>query len=1187
MMLATAGIGMFLASCQSASNDVDDPPPTAYAPPVVQPLKFGKAVKINWDSIKATPVHPLVKPFDWDKLPAQSYDTAGFKPSKYPVEEKTIDFDKLPEKDLDIDQLPSEPLKLITTRLPPPKQIKAGPPHLKNAVLSLYQLEESQGLHGYIRYLLTDREGFLWIATTLGIYRYDGENLLLYQSLPDYQVCGMIQDTLGRIWISNFGSLNDSGLEILDPVAMTLKKPGKSLGLGANTVTILKDKAQRIWVTAGKTHRFGIIDVEQQTIKWLDNIPRSVALIQDKSGNIWLQTHAGAIIINPVKKKIKFLNKANGLTADTTGILFCDSKGNIWMGMPDSQLDVLNVQQNKMSIVKDARYPGNFIWHISEDHNGMIWVATVKGVEVIDPAKHTARNLKKADGLAGDWILNTEEDKQGQQWMASFTGLNMIDNNDVIIDHIGKNTVGAIMEDKEERLWSSTTSGLTITDRKTKTFKSISTRQGLADEAIQHFATYGGKIFICTDNGINIIDSGKTTLTTLGVKQGLSYKRPEYVMPDKSGNIWIGYTNGIDVYNPQNNTLKNLGKNRGMPDGFVNDMKVDKQGLIWINSQRSVYRLNPVTWEMQKLSLTGEISILLCDSSGNTWIGTSSGIYIANSANKTLTSFSTAQGLIEGHISSLLAYNNQIYAGTYKGITIITPAAPGKTAKPWKTASFGRQYGLDKISLRNIRSDAITRDGLYCWGDSGITVLDFTKKSQYIPPVYMTGINVMDEQKYFSGNQQEDSAGLSWTDPDQLPVNLQLPYSQNFRQFKYADLNLAIHDTALYCYKLIGVDKKWNGPTASTTSKGYFSVAPGKYTFEVVGKTSDNGWGKPVSLSFTINPPWRQSWWAYMLYAVLFAGVIWGVVTLRSRQLVKEKRILEHKVHIRTEEVIQQKEEIESQRDNLEKAFSELKTTQTQLIQSEKMASLGELTAGIAHEIQNPLNFVNNFSEVNKEMLEELKAESEKPKAERDEQLEMELINDLIKNEEKINHHGKRADGIVKGMLQHSRTAGGEKTPTNINSVAEEYMRLSYHGLRAKDKSFNAEMIVKFDPELPRVQAVGQDIGRVFLNLFNNAFYAVNLKKKTAGPDYQPEVTVITAFKSGSVRIVVKDNGVGIPDAIKDKIMQPFFTTKPTGEGTGLGLSLTYEMVLKGHGGRIEVNSKEGEFTEFTITLPL
>src|SRR5665213_1698680 len=278
-----------------------------------------------------------------------------------------------------------------------------------------------------------------------------------------------------------------------------------------------------------------------------------------------------------------------------------------------------------------------------------------------------------------------------------------------------------------------------------------------------------------------------------------------------------------------------------------------------------------------------------------------------------------------------------------------------------------------------------------------------------------------------------------------------------------------------------------------------------------------------------------------------------------------------------------QKEEIAEQKENVEQTLVELKSTQAQLIQSEKMASLGELTAGIAHEIQNPLNFVNNFSEVNKEMLEELKVENIKPKAERDEALEIELINNLIDNEEKISHHGKRADSIVKGMLEHSRSVSGQKEPTDINQLADEYLRLSYHGLRAKDKSFNAELVTNFDAALPKVHAIPQDIGRVLLNLFNNAFYAVNQKQKTAGADYKPEISVSTATENRQIVIKVKDNGMGIPYAIKDKIMQPFFTTKPTGEGTGLGLSLTYDLVVKGHGGSMQVHRTEGEGSEFII----
>jgi len=265
------------------------------------------------------------------------------------------------------------------------------------------------------------------------------------------------------------------------------------------------------------------------------------------------------------------------------------------------------------------------------------------------------------------------------------------------------------------------------------------------------------------------------------------------------------------------------------------------------------------------------------------------------------------------------------------------------------------------------------------------------------------------------------------------------------------------------------------------------------------------------------------------------------------------------------------------------KILLSLRKTQRQLIMSEKMASLGELTAGIAHEIQNPLNFVNNFSEVSTELTKELKEEL----ASGNTADAIAITDDLEKNLEKINHHGKRADFIVKGMLQHSRTNTGEKQPTDINVLADEFLKLSYHGLRAKDNSFNAEMITNFGTNLPKIEVVQQDIGRVLLNLFNNAFYAVKQKAKTVGPAYRPEVTVTTSNENGQLTITVKDNGIGIPDVIKEKIMQPFFTTKPTGEGTGLGLSLTYDMVVKGHGGNIQVNSKEGEGSEFIIKLPV
>ena len=288
------------------------------------------------------------------------------------------------------------------------------------------------------------------------------------------------------------------------------------------------------------------------------------------------------------------------------------------------------------------------------------------------------------------------------------------------------------------------------------------------------------------------------------------------------------------------------------------------------------------------------------------------------------------------------------------------------------------------------------------------------------------------------------------------------------------------------------------------------------------------------------------------------------------------------------EESKKQKEEIEQQKKNVEETLAELKTTQSQLIQSEKMASLGELTAGIAHEIQNPLNFVNNFSEVTIELIDEI--EDALLKSDREEIISISA--DIKTNLQKIVHHGKRADAIVKGMLLHSRTSSGIREPTNINALADEYLRLAYHGLRAKDKSFNATLKTDYDESIGNINIIPQDIGRVILNLITNAFYAVTERKKQNTNGYEPTVSVSTRLilpPPGGLRgaeIKVKDNGNGIPQKILDKIFQPFFTTKPTGQGTGLGLSLSYDIV-KAHGGELKVETKEGEGSEFIIQLPI
>jgi signal transduction histidine kinase len=349
------------------------------------------------------------------------------------------------------------------------------------------------------------------------------------------------------------------------------------------------------------------------------------------------------------------------------------------------------------------------------------------------------------------------------------------------------------------------------------------------------------------------------------------------------------------------------------------------------------------------------------------------------------------------------------------------------------------------------------------------------------------------------------------------------------------------------------------------------------------------------TLALIINLSWFRfaevvciTWFALCFSLILFKKFNY-LRKENAQQALDNERLAKEKEMERSRLIEQQKTELEKQvterTAELKRSLEELKSTQSQLIQSEKMASLGELTAGIAHEIQNPLNFVNNFSEVSSELIDELQGERSKVRSERNEELEDEIINDIKQNLEKINHHGRRAENIVRGMMQHSRTNTGQKEPTDVNALCDEYLRLSYHGLRAKDKDFNADFKTDFDNNIGKVNVVPQDMGRVLLNLFNNAFYAVNEKKQKLNGIFYPSVNITTRKQNGIIILKVQDNGNGIPQNIVDKIFQPFFTTKPPGQGTGLGLSLSYDIV-KTHGGEIKVETKENEETTFIIQLP-
>ena len=558
------------------------------------------------------------------------------------------------------------------------------------------------------------------------------------------------------------------------------------------------------------------------------------------------------------------------------------------------------------------------------------------------------------------------------------------------------------------------------------------------------------------------------------------------------------------------------------------------------------------------------ISSIYKDADGTIWAGTLGGLYRYNSKADNFNSI--AEDNPGNDIVQVAAITgdkeDNLWLSTETGIYMLNK-------KRDHVIHFGKEYGLpDANNFFYDGSSFAGQDGkLYFGNDGGYYAFlpAKLKVSADAPKLYFTG--------FWLNNKQilPDSTSILMH-PLYDTKEIRLGHDQNVFAFSTTsvDFRNAI-DKKIY-YKLENYDVDWRiaQPEDKIT---YFKVPPGNYSFHIkTPNTNGNDWIEK-SIDVIILPPWWTTWWAYCIYGILLVAL--GILIHRYQKGIVIKAEREK---ARVKELAQARE--------IEKAYHELKTTQTQLIHSEKMASLGELTAGIAHEIQNPLNFVNNFSEVNTELINELEEEVDKGNMEGVKS----IAKDIKSNEQKINQHGKRADSIVKGMLQHSRTSAGQKELTDINALADEYLRLSYHGLRARDKSFNVVPIAigiktDFDESISKINIVPQDIGRVLLNLYNNAFYAVNEKRQRLNGTFEPIVKVSSKKDNGKVVIKVADNGNGIPQKVIDKIFQPFFTTKPTGSGTGLGLSLAYD-IIKAHGGEIKVEAKEGEGSEFVIQLP-
>ena len=583
---------------------------------------------------------------------------------------------------------------------------------------------------------------------------------------------------------------------------------------------------------------------------------------------------------------------------------------------------------------------------------------------------------------------------------------------------------------------------------------------------------------------------------------------------------------------------------------------------LWIghNTAGQLLRFNAESSTVQDYLLGNGQFDLVRNPTNKVWVASQNGLYIYDDVSNKF------RRILNGAVYSLVSDDNgYIWANTVSKLIQI-------------------QCNTENIIMYDLMApsggvksfDAMTAKG-FLKSDGTILLGDGTKH-YHINPTKLK-LPVEDAQLHFTNLWISQKSGSSNTAPmhysliDQHSVDLS--YTQNTFSISFTEIDFRNPSRNRIKYMLKGYDIDWR-ESLSEEKVFYSGAPPGEYNLVITAPHSVTGILSERSLKINISPPWYKTWWAYLLYVIALGFGVFQLDRYRKQKLITRERARTREIELR------QARDLKKAYFELEKAHKDLKETQAQLIHAEKMASFGELTAGIAHEIQNPLNFVNNFSEVSVDLLQEANDELQ----EGDLNAAEEIIKDLQQNLNKISHHGQRASGIVKSMLDHSRASSGEKSSTDLNRLCDEYVRLAYHGMRAKDKSFNVSIDKQYDQDMQELEVVPQDIGRVILNLMTNAFFAVRHKKEAVPVGYEPKVKISTGRQSGQIIMAISDNGPGISPDIRDKIFQPFFTTKSTGSGTGLGLSLSYD-IIKAHNGDLTVISEPGKGSTFKIILPL
>ena len=1084
-----------------------------------------------------------------------------------------------------------------------------------------HNLDDPNSLsHSWVEELYEDRRGTLWIGTDGGLNRFepatDAFTRFVHDpndlnSLSHNIIYAIHEDRQGTLWIGTKNGLNRFDRET-DSFTRFTPNPDDLRSLtGQQVRAITEDRAGTLWIGtsdgglnrfAAATESFGHYPQGPEA-SLNPNNNAVYALHTDRRGMLWIGTNDGLKRFDPATESAIHYNAQpndpHSLSGRQIRVIEEDHEGSLWIGTDDGGLSRFDPDTDAFTrFLHDPGDPHsmshNSIWSLYEDRFDMLWIGTTHaGISRVDLVAghfvHVQHDRNNPNSLTHNsvWSIAADPTRPEVLWIGTSNGglnrfdrLRTSDGSSGIFSafqhdpnrptSLANNFVEAVHVDRNEVLWAGTRGGLNRLNRDGRTFTRF-----LYDHpdityrwirVIYEAPTEPGVLWLAAGGG-GLIRFDKETAAFrrfLPAPEGIGPNWISCIYEDRAGTLWVGAEEG----------------------GRGGLFRFDREAESFFSFHHD--RHDPTSL------ISDEVTSIHEDPSGALWIGTKNGLSRFDRATETFSHFTTEDGLPHNTIYGILGdAEGHLWMSTSRGLSKFNR----------DTGTF-HNYDVDRgtqgRAFNQFAYHQSTRGEMFFGGSHGFNAFfpDQIRDNPYPPQVAITRFRLFNQTPR-AGETGPAQASFAVRD------TITLSYKQNDLRFEYVGLHYGNSAKNQYAYKLEQYEDTWRYVGTQRTAP-YTNLDPGEYIFRVKAANRDGVWSEDgAAVRVVITPPWWQTRWAYGLYVFLVVASIVAADRIQRTRLIRKEReqaqireveLRAEAAELQTQAVEAQARALEAENERkehelekareLEKAYNQLRATQAQLIQAEKMASLGQLTAGIAHEIKNPLNFVNNFAEFNvevaDELLEQLRDHPDTPLA-----TVKELLGNLKTSAQKINEQGKRADSIVMSMMLHAQGSTGKHETTDLHALLEKYINLAYHGLRANQTGFDVQIERDYQASVDTVKLVPQEMGRVFINLLNNAFYAVHRKAHSLDGAYVPTVSVRTRNLEDRIEIRLRDNGTGIPAKIVQQIFEPFFTTKPTGTGTGLGLSLSYDIVVQMHGGTFTVESEEGVFTEFTITLPL